>query len=100
MNAATGALPPLLFEPTTRRIPPGLEGIDLNELRKKARTWVGADLSRLSRDSLVTTLRKSLEDDQRRRRSSSARCRRNSRPSPPSIADTAARSTARSSGST
>ena len=65
MNAATGALPPLLFEPTTRRIPPGLAGIDLNELRKKARTWVGADLSRLSRDSLVTTLRQSLEDDQR-----------------------------------
>ena len=45
--------------------PPGLSGIDLNELRKKARTWVGADLSRLPRDSLVTTLRQSLEDDQR-----------------------------------
>jgi hypothetical protein len=63
MNAAIGALPPLLFEPTTRRIPPGLEGMDLNEMRKKARAWVGSDLSLLPRQSLVTTLRKAMEDD-------------------------------------
>ena len=63
MNAAIDALPPLLFEPTTRRIPPGLEGMDLNEMRKKARAWVGPDLSRLPRHSLVTALRKAMEDD-------------------------------------
>ena len=63
MNAAVGALPPLLFEPTTRRIPPGLEGMEINEMRQKARAWVGPDLSRLPRHSLVMTLRQALEDD-------------------------------------
>ena len=63
MNAAVGALPPLLFVPTTRRIPPGLEGMEINEMRKKARAWVGPDLSRLPRHSLVMTLRQALEDD-------------------------------------
>ena len=63
MNAATGALPPLLFVPSIRRAPPGLEGMDINELRKKARVWVGSDLSLLPRHSLVMTLRKAMEDD-------------------------------------
>jgi hypothetical protein len=63
LNAAVGALPPLLFVPTTRRIPPGLEGMDINEMRRKARPWVGPDLSRLPRYSLVMTLRQALEDD-------------------------------------
>jgi hypothetical protein len=62
-NAAIDALPPLLFEPTSRRIPPGLEGMDLNEMRKKARAWVGPELSLLPRHSLVMTLRQALEDD-------------------------------------
>ena len=64
MNAAIDALPPLLYEPTTLRIPPGLSGIDLNELRRKSRAWVGADLGRLPRDSLVAALRKALQDDE------------------------------------
>jgi hypothetical protein len=62
-NAAIDALPPLLFEPTSRRIPPGLEGMDLNEMRKKARAWIGPELSLLPRHSLVMTLRQALEDD-------------------------------------
>ena len=62
-NAAIDALPPLLYEPTARRIPPGLEGLDLDQMRKKSRVWVGADLSRLPRQSLVTALRNAMEDD-------------------------------------
>ena len=41
MDAAPGALPPLLFEPSTRRIPPGLESMDIDQMRKK-----GAALAR------------------------------------------------------
>jgi Helicase conserved C-terminal domain len=63
MSTTTGALPPILFEPTTRCVPAGLEHMELNELRKKARVWVGADQSRLPRDSLVTAMRRAMEDD-------------------------------------
>ena len=59
MNAAIGALPPVLYEPSQRRVPPGLESVEINELRKKGRVWAGVDLSRLSRNELIATVRKS-----------------------------------------
>src|SRR5262249_52687642 len=63
MNAATDALPHILFEPTMRRVPAGLEHMDLHELRKRAQVWLGPGLGRLPRDQLVAATRKALEDD-------------------------------------
>jgi hypothetical protein len=64
MNAATGALPPLLYQVSYRRIPPGLESMDVNALCKKGRLWAGFDLSQLHRDKLIGQVRKALENDQ------------------------------------
>ena len=62
MNEATGALPPLLFQPSHRRLPAGLDHMDVHTLRKKARPWIGFDPSRLPSDTLIAELRKALEN--------------------------------------
>jgi len=62
MNAATKALPPLLFEPSVGRVPPGIEVMEINEVRRKGRSWAGIDLSRIPRDALIAVVRKAMGD--------------------------------------
>ena len=63
MTATAKELPSILNDPSTRRIPVEPENRTLTELRKAARTWVGAEQSKLSKDPLVAALRRALEDD-------------------------------------
>ncbi len=63
MTPSPGRSLPLLFAPSTRRVPGGLEHMRLDPLRKAARTWLDAGLSSLPREDLISRLRKALEDD-------------------------------------
>jgi hypothetical protein len=68
MNETTGSSRPLLFCPSTRRIPANLENLNLGDLRKRGRYWLGAHQASLPRESLVPRLRHALEDDAAARR--------------------------------
>jgi hypothetical protein len=64
MTATEGRRLPLLYCPSTRRVPEGLERRNLTELRKRARHWLDADRAkRLPKDPLVAALRRALQDD-------------------------------------
>src|SRR5262249_49493996 len=63
MTPRTGRSPPLLFAPSDRRVPNGLEYFRLDSLRKAARIWLDPNQSKLPREALLPRLREALEDD-------------------------------------
>jgi hypothetical protein len=63
METIPGTSRPLLFCPSTRRIPANLENLNLGDLRKRWRYWLDDRQNTLPRESLVPRLRHALEDD-------------------------------------
>ena len=64
MTVTAGQSVPLLYSPSTRQVPAGLEYINVAELRRKARQWLDSTTAqKLPKDELVVAVRKALEDD-------------------------------------
>jgi hypothetical protein len=63
MIETPGRSRPIPFCPTTLCIPPGLDYINLADLRKHGRSWLDATQKNLPRESLLPRLRQALEQD-------------------------------------
>jgi hypothetical protein len=64
MSTTSVTLPQLLGHATARRTPADFERLNVSDLRKPARLWVGPDQSKLAKEPLIAALRQALNDDQ------------------------------------
>jgi hypothetical protein len=63
MSKREHPLPQLLSGPPPRRSVDGFSGMNLTEMRKLAKPWLGQDQSKLSREQLVAALTRALNDE-------------------------------------
>ncbi len=64
MSETPVALPPLLSSPSRYQIPSDMDRINVSELKKVARRWLGKDSAKLAKDPIMTALRAALKSDE------------------------------------